>query len=322
MEFPVEKVLPLIFVSCGQSTSAERELGKEIVRLVERHTGCAAYFAENQSTLEGVTDNILKKLNDAVAVIAIMHPRGNVTNPTAASRAVWVRASVWIEQEVAIAAFVSQALNRPMQVRCYVHETIEREGLRDKLILNPIKFLNDSDVLADLSSFLPMWGSLGQQQKKEPLSLRAVVKHQRVAIPGGGTNDERYLLLVAVENDGELDATDFRLDVELPAAFLDGGGYRLQRQSARAGFVKFQITNRDPACQMEHLYPGDTTLDLISFHYAITETIKSQHPEMLKEELTATVFSRDMRRSAALASGCSESQRFLDEDEAISRPAE
>src|SRR5438552_3820369 len=39
----------LVFVSCGQSTAAERELGKAIANLVEQETGCTAYFAENQN---------------------------------------------------------------------------------------------------------------------------------------------------------------------------------------------------------------------------------------------------------------------------------
>jgi hypothetical protein len=41
---------PLIFVSCGQSTPAERQLGQEVTRLVEGETGCKTYFAENQTT--------------------------------------------------------------------------------------------------------------------------------------------------------------------------------------------------------------------------------------------------------------------------------
>ncbi len=36
------------------------------------------------------------------------------------------------------------------------------------------------------------------------------------------------MLLVNVENDGEQDATDFRLDVEFPTVFLDGSGYVIQ----------------------------------------------------------------------------------------------
>jgi len=76
---------PLIFVSCGQSTPAERKLGQEIAKLVEKETGYRAYFAENQNTLEGVTENILKRLHTAVGFISIMHPRGNVSNPNSAS---------------------------------------------------------------------------------------------------------------------------------------------------------------------------------------------------------------------------------------------
>ncbi|MGO9087386.1 MAG: hypothetical protein ACLP6G_02710 [Terriglobales bacterium] len=119
---------PLIFVSCGQSTPAERQLGQAIAKLVEKETGCRAYFAENQNTLEGVTENILKRLRIAAGFIAIMHPRGNVTNPNSASGQSWVRGSVWVEQEIAIAAFISQALEQPMRVRAYVHESIFREG--------------------------------------------------------------------------------------------------------------------------------------------------------------------------------------------------
>ena len=39
---------PIVFISCGQNTAAERELGKRIAKLVEDVTGCSAYFADNQ----------------------------------------------------------------------------------------------------------------------------------------------------------------------------------------------------------------------------------------------------------------------------------
>ena len=151
---------PLIFISCGQSTPAERKLGKDIAKLVEDKTGCAAYFAENQKNLEGVTENILKRLNEAVAFIAIMHPRGDVLNPTNPAESSWVRGSVWIEQEIAIAAFISQSLQRRLEVIAYVHRTIRREGLRDKLQVNPILFDDDSEILADLQESLPSWATL------------------------------------------------------------------------------------------------------------------------------------------------------------------
>jgi hypothetical protein len=286
---------PVIFVSCGQSTPSERQLGQAIAKFVEQETGCTAYFAENQTTLEGVTENILKRLNDAVGFIAIMHPRGDVTNPRDRSQPASVRASVWVEQEIAIAAFISQALDRPMQVRSYVHESIKREGLRDKLHLNPIHFRDDSEILDDLASFLPSWATLRREHRKEPLSLRANIKHQRVPVPGGGSGEERYLLLVNVENDGEQDATDFRLDVEFPTAFIDGSGYVIQVPSTKSGVSRFQVTNAFR--KIDHLYPSDQTDDLISFYYVVRDSVKRERPEQLQERVTATVSSGNMKPS-------------------------
>lgn len=156
---------PLIFVSCGQSTLAERQLGQEIAKLVERLTGCRAYFAENQNSLEAVTENILRKLGAAAGFIAIMHPRGDVSNSATGQR--WVRGSVWVEQEIAIAAFISQALQQPMRVRAYIHESISREGLRSQLHLNPKSFIADSEILKDLTLELPSWRNLEQLQHSE-----------------------------------------------------------------------------------------------------------------------------------------------------------
>jgi hypothetical protein len=132
------------------------------------------------------------------------------------------------------------------------------------------------------------------QQPKESLSLKANIKHQRASTPGGG-DDERYLLVVNVENDGELDVTDFRLDVEIPGFFLDGSGSRLLVEPSRPNYARFQITHRDPAYGRDHLYPGDKTKDIDLFHYFVRAQTKRQSPELLEQEVTATVFSGNMR---------------------------
>jgi hypothetical protein len=287
---------PLIFVSCGQSTPAERHLGQEIARLVEQETTCRAYFAENQASFEGVTENVLKTLHRAVGFIAIMHPRGNVSNPHSATEAPWVRGSVWVEQEIAIAAFIAQALQLPMRVRAYVHDSIRREGLREKLHLNPKIFRDDTEILKDLATLLPDWRSLAQQRLREPLSLKANIHHQRVPVPGGG-DAERYLLMVNVENDGEHDATDFRLDVEFPGMFLDGGGHVAQKGTGKPGFVLFQVNEKGPQ-RVEHIYPSTSTPYILTFHYAIQGSVKRERPELLQERVTATVYSGDMRPKA------------------------
>lgn len=176
---------PIVFISCGQSTDAERKLGKQIAKLVEETTGCCAYFAEKQRSLDGVTDHILKKLRSAVAFVAVMHPRGNVSNPHTGEK--WVRGSVWVEQEIAIAAFMSQALEMPIEVIAYIHNDIPREGLRDKVLLNPRPFDNDSEVVTHLEEFLPKWKDTLLGKPRTGLSLKANMVCRETSVPGAAS---------------------------------------------------------------------------------------------------------------------------------------
>jgi hypothetical protein len=284
---------PLIFVSCGQSTSLERQLGQSIAGLIEDITGCEAYFAQNQTTFEGVTENILKRLGRAVGFIAIMHPRGNVTNPADLNEAAWTRASVWIEQEIAIAAFISQALESPLRVRMYVHENIRREGLRDKLHLNPESFRQDSEIIADLERILPSWANLKRQKPRpEPLSISPIISSRRVPVPGGG-EDQRYMLSVGLENDGDLAAMDFKLDVEFPEGLLDESVHMARIASGKPGIAIF--TNSSEQTRIKHLYPTQRINDVISFHYAIRASQRRDHPELLQQQVRAIVCSGSMK---------------------------
>ena len=70
----------IVFISCGQVTEAERQLGSSVSGLVRDLTPYQPYFAQNQSSLEGLTKNILEALSRAVGLIAIMHPRGKVVS--------------------------------------------------------------------------------------------------------------------------------------------------------------------------------------------------------------------------------------------------
>lgn len=224
---------PLIFVSCGQSTPAERKLGQEIAKLVEKETGCRAYFAENQNSLEGVTENILKRLHTASGFIAIMHPRGNVSHPNSTSGQFWVRGSVWVEQEIAIAAFISQALEHPLRVRAYVHESILREGLRDKLHLNPKSFREDSEVLDDLTGELPSWRNLSQPQRgKFEIEHTGLAKEKLSRLSETSKN-----LLIYLLHHGKTEATELMKKCQPQDQFNDA-----IQQARGEGLVKDSIS--------------------------------------------------------------------------------
>lgn len=135
----------LIFISCGQFTAEERSLGQTLADAVNELTPYEGYFAQNESSLEGLSRNIFGALNGCVGFVAVMHRRGSVQTP----QGEWTRASVWIEQEIAIAAFLAQAQGRTLPVALYIQDGISLEGVRQQLILNPIPFSDNPEVLAD-----------------------------------------------------------------------------------------------------------------------------------------------------------------------------
>lgn len=142
-----------VFISCGQFLESEKALGRNAAELVRKLTPFEGYFAENQNNLESVSESILGRLYSSVGFIAIMHHRGTVTEP----HKTITRASVWIEQEIAIAAFMGQILNRPLRTVGYYQEGIQLEGLRQFILLNAKPFKSDAEVLKDLETVLSSW---------------------------------------------------------------------------------------------------------------------------------------------------------------------
>ena len=146
---------PLIFISCGQYTKAEKALGKSIYAMVE-NLGMQPFFAEQVQDLKGLNESILDNLRDCVGFITVLHPRGTISRPSGQH----TRASVWIEQEIAITAYIQHAEKRPLRVIAFIHEDVNREGIRELLHLNPIKFSSEMEVLTALPAPLQAWGTL------------------------------------------------------------------------------------------------------------------------------------------------------------------
>jgi hypothetical protein len=142
-----------VFVSCGQYTDEEKALGKRICEIV-RLSKHEPYFAETQSNLKGLHENILSKLLECSGFITVMHPRGEVHISSTAHH---IRGSVWVEQEIAIAAFIAYALKRNIQVAAFIHETVRREGIRDLLHLNPESFRTEEEIIEKLPGILDAW---------------------------------------------------------------------------------------------------------------------------------------------------------------------
>jgi hypothetical protein len=137
-----------VFISCGQQSEEEIALGNAIVRLVKDRTGIDGYFAEYQHSLEGLTRNIFNAIHSASAFIAVIHRRDRLS-----ADPLRYRGSVWVEQEIAIAAFLVQSLGLTLPARVYFQEGIVREGVRGYIHLNPIEFKENQEVLSNLEGF-------------------------------------------------------------------------------------------------------------------------------------------------------------------------
>lgn len=164
---------PVIFISCGQSNDQERKLGQRVRELVEATGVFQGYFAENQSSAQSVTKNIFVQLHNSFGLVCIMHERGNVSSPSGTTS---TRGSVWIEQEIAIVAFLTEVLNYDIQTRVYLKKGINREGVRDKILINPKDFETDDEVLIDLQTVVQGWA----QEQSRTIGIRSTQALQQL----------------------------------------------------------------------------------------------------------------------------------------------
>jgi hypothetical protein len=241
-----------VFISCGQFTDAEKQLGKDVAAMVKKLTGFEPFFAEEVQDLNGLDSNILGALRDCVGFITVLHPRGTITRP---DKSVQVRASVWIEQEIAIATYIQRVENRSLPIIAFKHVLVSREGIRDLLHLNPIEFTNEAEVLAALPGRLEKWRSLKSSGVEIKLESSSTAQSDGHVI--------RRLEVILV-NDTNERITQYDCTVRLPAGILKhwGATYMMEVKKGDPSWRYFRFTEtHNPPPQ-----PRDRSV-LISFDY-------------------------------------------------------
>jgi hypothetical protein len=116
----------LVFISCGQYHPEEIQLGLDLAAAVNEMTPFEGYFAQSRTSLEGLSHNIFGALNRCCGFVGMMHYTGEAATPNGKH----VRGSVWIEQEIGIAAFLKQAQGRDIQVVVYIQRASIGKGTR------------------------------------------------------------------------------------------------------------------------------------------------------------------------------------------------
>lgn len=242
-----------IFVSCGQFTTQEKELGKSIVRLVDSIPGMKAYFAEEVQDLNALDSNILAKLHDCDGFITVMHPRGDIGRP---DRSVLTRASVWIEQEIAIATYIRQTEKRPLPVIAFKHRSVGTEGIRSLIQLNPVEFSDEIEVLEKLPALLGRWKGL------VPTGIRAEVSSTRTVRQQDGHAIRQ--LLFAVVNDSDSRIREVSGELRIPAGILKhwSATYAMENRSTDDGRYRlFRFDEKNVGAIQPHATGTVATID-------------------------------------------------------------
>jgi len=133
-----------VLISRGQFADSERRLGQTLAALVSELTPYTGYLAQNQTSLSALSQHVFETLNSAVGFVAVMHHRGTAKTPHEEH----IRGSLWVEQGIAIAAFLT-AQGRHLPVALYLQNGIVLEGARQQLILNPVEFDDNAEVVED-----------------------------------------------------------------------------------------------------------------------------------------------------------------------------
>jgi len=133
-----------VFISCGQRTKEEKGLGSSCKKHFERR-GFSVYLAEAVQSLEALTENIFYHLRNSEYAVFIDCARGEV------SPGEFIRGSVFVNQELAIAAFLG------IDSRVFHEEGVTREGVAEYLIAKPVLFKSRPQFLGKLRRQTKEW---------------------------------------------------------------------------------------------------------------------------------------------------------------------
>lgn len=283
---PQMREKPLIFVSCGQYSKAERNLGRDVCDLLRRlRPDVEPYFAENQSSAEGLSSHILKALFRSAGFICIMHSRGEIKTP---ENNVITRGSVWLEQEIAVVAFMQHQLSRSIPALYYKQKGVCVEGIRSFLLMNArIEFTQESQVLEDLTAVLPetVFNPYAEYD------VIPVIENTAGTICGDRHN---YLFVVDLKNVGKQKITDFELRVFFPRAFIDPQITRGLEVCSRSTPTHICLVAASGTHAPNGLYPNDRLTHPLTIYYFIIDSALFRDTEAIRSEIRIELFSGSM----------------------------
>ena len=142
----------LIFISCGQLTDEEKQIGLEVGSYIDSISGFKSYLAESVQDLTGLSDSIFNGLRQCSGFISFLHPRGSVILDNGNE---WgIRSSVWINQEIAILAYRKYFEGTDIPILVFKDSGVQIEGAMTSLIVNPKPFKKKEEMLEEVKYWI------------------------------------------------------------------------------------------------------------------------------------------------------------------------
>jgi len=139
-----------IFISCGQETDEELQLGEDIKALVEKH-GVEGFLAQTVHSADELNSAVFGAIQKCIGFCAVLHRRGEISYGDYAPTQ---RSSVWIQQEIALLMYRRFLEDRTIPIRVFSQKGILLEGVMKYSIANPIEFEKKEEVLEGVSEWL------------------------------------------------------------------------------------------------------------------------------------------------------------------------
>ena len=170
-----------------------------------------------------------------------------------------------------------------MHIAAFAEAGVAREGVRENLLLNPLEFRSNQQVLDYLQRMLPTWQPL-PAIASVGVNLDLAINYKKKR-----STQERhdYELIVALMNRGTEQSDRFTVDLEFPFRLLEQPRRHVcfvsERSSPSIGF--FRATHiGNPT-----LFPGDTQ-PVLSVEYYVDSDIFYNHSELLQRSARATLY--------------------------------
>lgn len=125
-----------VFISCGQATDREKNIGLEVERHF-RSRGFETYFAEKVHSPEGLTEHIFKFLKESEYFVFIDFRRSKLSETES-------RGSLFVGQEIGIATFLK------IPGLGFLEKGIRREGILNYQIHNAFYFEDGIEIINKL----------------------------------------------------------------------------------------------------------------------------------------------------------------------------